>query len=119
MFLQIQTRKQFLVPFQVSVGLKQHKTSMDLVQRGHERATTLLELLETQGIEKNKELVDNLVSLQDDFLALKKKVKSLNDGTVFFAFFPRDLRIWQHPSGLQRKSGLKRIYNMPTNTSLL
>ena len=58
---------------------------MDLVQRGHERVTTLLELLETQGLEKNKELVDNLVSLQDDFLSLKKKVKSLNDGTVLFA----------------------------------
>ena len=85
MFLQIQTPKQFLVPFQVSVGLKQQKTSMDLVRRGHERVTTLLELLETQGIEKNKELVDNLVSLQDDFLTLKKKVKNLNDGTVFFA----------------------------------
>lgn len=85
MFLQIQTPKRFLVPFQVSVGFKQHKTSMDLVQRGHECVTTLLELLETQGLEKNKELVDNLVSLQDDFLTLKKKVKSLNDGTVFFA----------------------------------
>ena len=58
---------------------------MDLVQRGHERVTTLLELLETPGLEKNKELVDNLVSLQDDLKTLKKKVKSLNEGTVFFA----------------------------------
>ncbi len=87
MFLQFQTPKQFIVPFEVSVGLKHYKTSMDLVERGQERATKLLELLETetQGIGKNKGLVDNLVSLQDDFLTLKKKAKSLNDGTVFFA----------------------------------
>ena len=75
MFLQIQTPKQFLVPFQVSVGLKQYKISMDLVERGHERVTKLLELLETetQGIGKNKGLVDKLISLQHDFLTLKKK----------------------------------------------
>ena len=83
MFLQIQTPKQFLVPFQVSVGFKQHKTSMDLVQRGHERVTKLLELLETPGLEKNKELVNNLVSLQDDLLTKKKGKESERRDSFF------------------------------------
>lgn len=84
--MQFKIPKQFIVPFEVPVGLKNYPPSLqfELARRCQERAKKLLELAETRDFGKNQDLVDNLVSLRDDCSILSKKPKADNEATIFF-----------------------------------
>ena len=86
MFLQLQTPKQFLVPFKMSVGLKNYQASLDLFGRCQERVKKLFELSEigNSRYRKNKGLVDDLVGLRNDFSILSKRANAVKKATVFF-----------------------------------
>ena len=76
---------EFIIPVETAVGLKKYQDFLGLLARSKNRTKKLFEVSVRADIAKQKELVDDLVGLQDNLKIFDKQSKPLNKVTVFFS----------------------------------